>query len=91
MCSLGFRGGFGWCSSDVRLRGRLRGLRGLFGLTVGSDNCHELRAQEIDVALEAIDVVAHAIKRMAGAVPYDKQSNCQSDDQKEFHKQLLGL
>jgi hypothetical protein len=41
--------------------------------------------------LEAVDVSAHAIKGIAGAVPHHEQCDSQNNDQKEFHKQLLGL
>ena len=47
--------------------------------------------KEVDFALEAIEGIARAIQCMASIFPEDQEGNCQKDDQKEFHMQLVGI
>jgi hypothetical protein len=68
----------------VRRRSGLGGLR-LFCFWGVPDEAGELRTEEVDLALKAANVVAHAIEGIAATVPNDYESDCQNGDQKEFH------
>ena len=57
----------------------------------GPGDCGQLRAEEVNFTFEAIGGIPSATERVAGTVPNDYERNCKNNDQKEFHKQLLGL
>ena len=56
-----------------------------------SEERGELGAEEVDFVLKMVDVGAGTAEGVARGVPENDESNCKNGDQKEFHKQLLGL
>jgi hypothetical protein len=63
----------------------------LFGFGCGPGYRGKLRAKEIDFAFKPINGISRPTERVAGTVPDDHERNCKNNDQKEFHKQLVGL
>src|SRR5579885_2514408 len=76
----------------LRLR-RSRGLcpSRLFGSGGVPNDGGELGAKEVDLSLELVDVAARAVESVSRAVPQDNESNCNNGDEKEFHRQLMGM